>query len=262
MVPYFGDFAIHARLLPYLDLRPVYDGINFATGTTPVDVFAGGPLPVTSSLLAVNATALTVRVETFLCPSDGGRLAETGTNYRANVGLGPANDTTAEFRDSDNGLFIQCVWNGLSRPSSVTDGLSHTVAFSDGFLARDKTVTLSPRQLWPKAPEGVSADQTLQACQLAARPSAAPTFTLGGRWWFWDGREWTKYTHAQQPNGPVPDCLQPHMIDCFGMVTARSRHLGGVNALMADGATRFVKETIDLSVWRSLGTRNGGEIVD
>ena len=133
------------------------------------------------------------------------------------------------------------------------------MAFSERLLGSGQNSYPVPsRDFWPKAPEGVSADQTLQACQLAARPSAAPgPPTLGGRWWFWDGREWTKYTHAQQPNGPVPDCLQPHMIDCSGMVTARSRHLGGVNALMADGATRFVKETIDLSVSRSLGRAMG-----
>ncbi len=228
-----------------------------------MDVFAGGLLPEAPSLVAVNATAQMTRVETFLCPSDGGRFSATGTNYRANVGLGPANDTTAEYRDSDNGLFIQYVRNGLSRPSSVTDGLSHTAAFSERMLGSGQIGWPDPsRDFWPMTPEAASADQTLQACQIAARPEAAPTFTISGRWWFWDGREWTQYTHTQQPNGRVPDCLIPHMIGCFGMATARSRHLGGVNALMGDGSTRFVNETIDLSVWRSLGTRNGAELVD
>ncbi len=46
------------------------------------------------------------------------------------------------------------------------------------------------------------------------------------------------------------------------MATARSWHLRGVNVLMGDGSTRFVQETIDLSVWRGFGTRNGGELID
>jgi prepilin-type processing-associated H-X9-DG protein len=46
------------------------------------------------------------------------------------------------------------------------------------------------------------------------------------------------------------------------MATARSWHLGVVNAVMADGSARRVSETIDHEVWRGLGTRNGHELVD
>ncbi len=264
MIPvYTGEFAIHTRLLPYLELRPVYHAINFAAGTTPLDGFAYAITPEWRSLVSINATALSVRVGTFLCPSDPGPFAETGTNYRGNVGLGPAWGTTAEYRDSDNGLFIQCVWNGLLRPASVTDGLSHTAAFSERLRGSGQTGSPTPeRDFWPMSRHIVSADQLLLGCQVAARPGATPTFTSGGRWWFWQGREWTEYTHTQQPNGRVPDCLFPHMVSAIGMATARSWHLGGVNALMADGSTRFAMETIDRSIWRGLGTRNGGELVD
>jgi prepilin-type processing-associated H-X9-DG protein len=40
-----------------------------------------------------------------------------------------------------------------------------------------------------------------------------------------------------------------------------SAHPGGFNALMADGAVRFLHDTIDLSTLRALITKNGGEIV-
>ena len=33
----------------------------------------------------------------------------------------------------------------------------------------------------------------------------------------------------------------------YGAITARSYHLGGVNALFGDGSDRFVKSTIDVS---------------
>jgi prepilin-type processing-associated H-X9-DG protein len=42
--------------------------------------------------------------------------------------------------------------------------------------------------------------------------------------------------------------------------TARSWHPGGVNVAFADGAVRFISESIDRPLWRSLGTRNGGEV--
>jgi prepilin-type processing-associated H-X9-DG protein len=42
-------------------------------------------------------------------------------------------------------------------------------------------------------------------------------------------------------------------------VPASSRHPGGVNCLMGDGSVRFVRETVDLTTWRAMGTMNGGE---
>jgi prepilin-type processing-associated H-X9-DG protein len=46
------------------------------------------------------------------------------------------------------------------------------------------------------------------------------------------------------------------------VVTARSYHPGGVNALLLDGSPRFVPSTIAQSVWRSLGTLAGEEIAN
>lgn len=42
---------------------------------------------------------------------------------------------------------------------------------------------------------------------------------------------------------------------------ARSRHPGGVNALIADGSTRLVTNNITLTSWRSMGTMDGGEVI-
>jgi hypothetical protein len=49
----------------------------------------------------------------------------------------------------------------------------------------------------------------------------------------------------------------------YAAVTARSYHAGNlVNVTMLDGSTRSVVGGIDLSVWRALGTVQGGEIVN
>ena len=42
---------------------------------------------------------------------------------------------------------------------------------------------------------------------------------------------------------------------------ARSRHTGGVNASMADGSVRFVRESISDVIWQGIGTKAGGEAV-
>ena len=44
-------------------------------------------------------------------------------------------------------------------------------------------------------------------------------------------------------------------------LTARSRHTGGVNALLMDGSVRLVADAISPAGWRALGTRAGGETV-
>jgi prepilin-type processing-associated H-X9-DG protein len=40
-----------------------------------------------------------------------------------------------------------------------------------------------------------------------------------------------------------------------------SRHSGGAHFCMGDGATRFISENIDQSVYRALSTINGGEMI-
>ncbi len=43
---------------------------------------------------------------------------------------------------------------------------------------------------------------------------------------------------------------------------ARSRHTGGVNAAMCDGSIRFFRNGVDSVAWKSMGTMNGGEIIN
>jgi len=42
-------------------------------------------------------------------------------------------------------------------------------------------------------------------------------------------------------------------------ISASSYHTAGANAVMADGSVRFFRDSLDLKVWKSFGTRNGGE---
>ena len=42
---------------------------------------------------------------------------------------------------------------------------------------------------------------------------------------------------------------------------ARSLHTGGVNCCFADGSVHFVKSSISINTWWSLGTRANGEVI-
>ncbi|MCA9242061.1 MAG: DUF1559 domain-containing protein, partial [Planctomycetales bacterium] len=80
------------------------------------------------------------------------------------------------------------------------------------------------------------------------------------------------YNHHAGPNSSMHDCLTYRPNDTAGVApgevrftpygwrAARSLHRGGVNASLADGATRFFHDDIELSAWQALATIQGGEV--
>jgi hypothetical protein len=40
-----------------------------------------------------------------------------------------------------------------------------------------------------------------------------------------------------------------------------SQHSGGINVGLGDGSIRFVRDSINLTTWRQLGSRSGGEVI-
>ncbi len=44
------------------------------------------------------------------------------------------------------------------------------------------------------------------------------------------------------------------------IVSARSNHPGGVSTSLADGSVRFMADSIDVTLFRALGSRAGGEV--
>jgi prepilin-type processing-associated H-X9-DG protein len=70
------------------------------------------------------------------------------------------------------------------------------------------------------------------------------------------------YNHYYTPNSKSYDCIanDPTMTYIsVGYRAARSRHIGGVNVLLADGSVRFVNDSIPLAQWQALSTRADGE---
>jgi prepilin-type processing-associated H-X9-DG protein len=48
----------------------------------------------------------------------------------------------------------------------------------------------------------------------------------------------------------------------YAVVTSRSWHTGGiVNVLLMDGSCRNVSASVNVTIWRALGTRAGGEVI-
>lgn len=249
-----SSFAAHVRLLPYLEQVTLANSINF-------DLEGYG---LTLMVNLANRTSRNTTIGIFLCPSDGSSFPEfAGNNYRGNIGIGPQWGPNIESPDSGGGFYDYVA--GTLGASAFHDGLSHTIAYSErsrgtgtkggGIPERDFSTlvyTYAPLR---------DADFALKWCRVAAREFGMIRVNSGEMWMI-ERREFTSYCHAQEPNGSIPDALHFDYPTSWGISTARSMHFGGVNALAADGSTRFVQETINRNVWRALGTRAGGELVD
>lgn len=258
---YGGFYSFHTRILPYLDSSALFNSINFSSGVWIPDTLVGGMLPWQAAITAINQTAISTSVDSFLCPSDGGPFENAGNSYRGCQGVGPGYGTTAEHPDSGNGLFP--LYRLPVDSSRVPDGLTHTVACSERLRGSGLSNALDPtRDLFSTSAYPLTADATLIACRAVAKSGVSRGFVRSGNSWFFSGMERTLYTHAQPPNGRIPDCIIAVSYEGHGMATARSAHYGGVNVLMGDGSNRFVNETINGEVWRGFGTRNGRELVD
>jgi prepilin-type N-terminal cleavage/methylation domain-containing protein len=62
-------------------------------------------------------------------------------------------------------------------------------------------------------------------------------------------------------NPPNPPCTGTPTSTAPAMMASRSRHPGGVQVVMCDGAATFISDNITLTNWRALATAQGGETV-
>ncbi len=182
----------------------------------------------------------------FQCPSapEVGLTTDPGVyttpviargNYAANNGLGPLR----EYCDAEPpmtrmaGVFF---FNSRMRFGSIADGTSQTVFVTEIL--------------------------------------AIPGTDIRGTMHYSEG---SLYHHNRTPNTTVPDEVRQRMctsipdapcIEAYPdwgsrrlIMSARSRHSGGVNAVMGDGSVKFVQNGISLQTWQAVSSPAGGEIV-
>jgi prepilin-type N-terminal cleavage/methylation domain-containing protein len=244
-------WSSQSQFLLYLEQTALYNAINFA----------GDPwLNPGSRLGADNLTSLSTRIGGFLCPSDTDRISDpyntAHNSYRGCAGTLPYNlkDDSPDHSGRNNGTFW---FQSAVRPANITDGLSQTAVFSERCLG--DVSSPDPRSNYYITDE--SPDDCLAVAQLTAPILSDPYTGSGARWS--DGNiVFTRYQHIFPPSRP--SCLLGGTwdFDSQVLVTANSRHPGGVNLLIADGSARFVKETINARTWSALGTIAGAEVID
>jgi prepilin-type N-terminal cleavage/methylation domain-containing protein/prepilin-type processing-associated H-X9-DG protein len=229
--------------LNQMEQLPTYNSINF----------------VQAIEFPPNQTARLNVISSFFCPSDAWRqdiftVVDSTTsntapgapicdvassNYVGSVGSGDPSslypfiiddDDGPPGRDNGNGLLYR---NHSVTIAQITDGTSQT------FAAGEKSQNLS-RATWTGA-------VTNAAVPLVALQAGAGFDPEGG------GA--LVIAHTGESHGPNAPSGQAHGDQYWSL------HPGGANFLFADGSVRFIKEQIGFTIFQSLATKAGSEVL-
>lgn len=260
-----GSWSVHGRILPYLEQGNAYQQVR-------LDIEWHDPINLATGVQQMHIT-------TYHCPSD----PNTNTSYDAGAGEGFVQPTNYGFNfgswfvfdprtnQGSDGMFFPNA--GLSL-DSIPDGLSQTLCAAEvkSYQPYFRN-TADPGPIVPTSPS-----------QFAGLAGGAH-FGLGPALNDNSGHnEWCEgtvhdsgFTTVFPPNFKVPYLHSDgatYDIDfssryegtslfqkTYAAVTSRSYHTGIVQIGLMDGSVRSVSNSVALPIWRSLGTRGGGEIV-
>ena len=257
-----ASWSIHGRLMPFMEQVNLYSQIDLSK--------AWGNFPIISNY----------RVPVYVCPSDpkSDRARDTGTNgiflmptcYGFNFGTWMVyNPTTGQGGD---GITFP---NSKIRISSITDGTSNTLLASEVHAWTAYTRNGGPPST--TVPGNTATVALYAASGLKDRILPATQDGTGHTEWANGHSHHSGFTTTLTPNSNVI------FIDAgvtyrntdyasrqegsnttsvsYSAVNSRSYHTGIVQSALCDGSVRAFSSNIDLSIWRALGTRDGGEVL-
>ena len=267
----FFGFSAHAMLLPFLEQGAIYDLLNFDTHTS----------------ATANSSAKQNRLSVFLCPSDTNRISNgagsssgPGNNYVWSAGpslfwfpptpVGSYPPTSISNLSDQVGMFN---YRRNVRMRDVTDGLSNTIAGSEQILGDGNNTGYSLGDLQRGVPKPSDAPDSFlteaqilawgQAAQAAVGGSVAERGNTGADWIRGELGQ-TLFNTLANPNFQYPNCIGCNTCASnneLGLFAARSRHKGGVQVVMGDGAVRFISDSINNSTWQFLGAPADGNVL-
>jgi prepilin-type N-terminal cleavage/methylation domain-containing protein len=227
-----------AMILPFVEQDNLFRTCNIPTYTLQQAYNLSNPSP------------LSAQIKTFLCPSDNAKAgprtdaADLGliigqTNYKGVSGMnwawgesrwagtaGPTGNTNG--LSAGDGMFYRADGAKAKTLTDVTDGLSNTFMIGED---------IPERNAWCSWPYSNNAVGTCAIYPNSKNPANGLYYSssLSG----------TAYSHTDWTN----------------TYSFRSKHPTGLQFALGDGSVRFIKESIDPTIYRASATMAGGEVV-
>ncbi len=281
-----GTVSGFVPLTPFIEEGALYD--QLATGGPMVSMVDGstntfaayGPRP-----WRTHFPPWTTQIGALVCPSDPNTKPDATNSlgrrnyvlcwgdkiHNANLQRAPNSNSSEDL----NGRGVFAFESGVSF-RDIGDGTANTLAMSEACIVQGDAASAH------QAVRGGLAtgwSTTPAACLARVNPADIRQL-LGATYHSNRGHIWAQgqFHHAGfsttvAPNGP--NCSAGGRGASPNIAAAQSYHPGGVNAVMCDGSTRFINESIDTGnlaapnpvtgepspygVWGALGSRSGGE---
>jgi prepilin-type N-terminal cleavage/methylation domain-containing protein/prepilin-type processing-associated H-X9-DG protein len=280
-----GFYSWLALLLPDMEQTGLHYSIDFnvCMMDTSGQTSSTDYLDLRISATHPNAKAAATKVPAYLCPSMSfQRNAVMGTaypapgSYAANIGWPHGSkgiSGTLQPMEHHNG-FLGVInpnpagydkWQrGAVAAVDITDGLSNTAAVTERLISSATTyqelggARESLRSYCGGSGVELSLPKYVKYCNSVPFPDVLYSKPQGRAWI----SGWTLAANTYMHVMPINqrNChIHGGEDDGNNIVTPSSDHPGGINVLMGDGAVHFVHETIDMTTWWGLGSRNGDE---
>jgi prepilin-type N-terminal cleavage/methylation domain-containing protein/prepilin-type processing-associated H-X9-DG protein len=285
----WSGWSSQGLLLPYMENAPIYAAANYSWAPYS---FRNDPTvfrSIISSFLCPSDPNAGPRHTNSYAASYGATTTPlwiwAGSDWPACL--------QAHWPDYSSGLFTNCYSYGIQQ---TTDGTSNTVAYAEiltgqqGLLYDNAAASVqgSPSSVGSRyrgnyimLPSGLEPQGSRQlnafnnkATVLATVEICRREFQNNTQGQIHDYRGWRwsmglagfgMFNTIQRPNDTFGGCRFDDRLNVWSdqsyVIDASSAHPGGINVLMGDGHVQFIKETINLDTWWSLGTRNGSEVV-
>jgi prepilin-type N-terminal cleavage/methylation domain-containing protein/prepilin-type processing-associated H-X9-DG protein len=243
-------------ILPYIDQAAIYNNWNFNYNYDQ----------------GTNAAMRDKKIAAFKCPSDKAVAgAPPGNNYagcagsRVNLWGGGATGLGIGVMNQAMETNLRDILDGSSNVVMVSEVLVGDVTpgtVSDSDVVRSAATPTFATQEMPTPGEVESAGAN--DCEGAIATATSETSNSNnGIHWSSPYPTQTMYSNAAPPNWRYHTCTfgtgYGLCADRNGLIPARSRHTGGVQATMADGSVRFVGDNVDLVTWQRAGARQDGQ---
>ncbi len=212
------------QILPFIDQAPLYQKYTED--------------PATHVHIVSNPEIYKAVVSVYLCPSDPstpGNADAAGRSQGSYIGC--AGNVATTHGKNLNGIFSE---NSKALMRDMKDGSSNTIMVSEIMIRGNAAATTYWGCPGCYGIGGAHGEMTFSTKEVPNTPIADQNYTCKSTTW---------------PNAPcVSNTGTKYNY-------ARSYHVGGVHALLGDGAVRFISSNIDRPTFQHLGDKSDGEVL-